>query len=112
MPPLAYKPPSHFSTIIPPWFFAEFICSHPFVANAMVTTTGEGSTTATAAKLQEVVTCKAMRDTEAKVDDKLSTMKWEMESVDDWLNKKIRLDSKPTFRSGATRNSIISLGQS
>jgi exonuclease VII small subunit len=38
---------------------------------------------------------RAVRDVEAKVDDKLSAMKREMESADD---RKMRLDSKPTFK--------------
>ena len=58
--------------------------------------TGESSAAATAAKLEEVL--KAVRDVEAKVDCKLLEMKREMEAVDDQLMKKMRLDSKPTFK--------------
>ena len=53
--------------------------------------TGEGSSMA--AKLEQ-----AVRDMESKVDDKLSAMKREMESADDRLVKKMRLDTKPTFK--------------
>jgi septation ring formation regulator EzrA len=56
--------------------------------------TDEG--TSMTAKLEEVL--RAIRDVEAKVDDKLSAMKREMESADDRLIKKMRLDSKPTFK--------------
>ena len=58
--------------------------------------TGESSAAATAAKLEEVL--KAVRDVDAKVDSKLSEMKREMEAADDRLVKKMRLDSKPTFK--------------
>ena len=54
------------------------------------------TTTSTADKLEEVL--KAMWDVKAKVDDNLSAMKREMESADDRLVKKIRLDSKLTFK--------------
>lgn len=60
----------------------------------MTTSTGEG--TSMAAKLEEVL--QAVRDVESKVDDKLSAMKREMESADDRLVKRMRLDTKPTFR--------------
>ena len=48
------------------------------------------------AKLEEVL--RAVRDVKSKVDDKLSAMKREMESADDRLVKKMRLDTKPTFK--------------
>ena len=57
--------------------------------------TGETSTVSTADKLEVL---RAVRDVEAKVDTKLSEMKREIEAADDWLVKKIRLDSKPTFK--------------
>ena len=60
----------------------------------MSTDAGEG--TSMAAKLEEVL--QAVRDVESKVDDKLSAMKREMESSDDRLVKRMRLDTKPTFR--------------
>ena len=60
----------------------------------MSTDAGEG--TSMAAKLEEVL--QAVRDVESKVDDKLSAMKQEMESSDDRLVKRMRLDTKPTFR--------------
>ena len=41
---------------------------------------------------------RAVQDVESKVDDKLSAMKREMESADVRLVKKIRLDTKPTFK--------------
>ena len=56
--------------------------------------TGEG--TSMTAKLEEVL--QAVWDVESKVDDKLSAMKREMESANDRLVKKMRLDSKPTFK--------------
>ena len=49
-----------------------------------------------ASKLEEVL--QAVRNVESKVDDKLSAMKREMESADDRLVKKIRLDNRPTFK--------------
>ena len=55
--------------------------------------TDKGSAASTAAKLEEVL--KAVWDAEAKVDNKFSEMKWEMESADDWLVKK---SCKPTFK--------------
>ena len=58
--------------------------------------TRESSAAATAAKLEEVL--KAVWDVDAKVNSKLSEMKREMEAVDDRLVKKMRLDSKPTFK--------------
>ena len=59
--------------------------------------TGEGnSTVSTVDKLEEVL--KAVRDVEAKVDSKLSEMKREIEAADDRLVKKMRLDSKPSFK--------------
>ena len=54
------------------------------------------TTVSAADKLEEVL--RAVRDVEAKADTKLSEMKREMEAVDDRLVKKIRLDSKPTFK--------------
>ena len=48
-----------------------------------------------ASKLEEVL--QAVRNVESKVDDKLSAMKREMESADDRLVKKMRLDNRPTF---------------
>ena len=45
--------------------------------------------------MEEVL--KAVWDVEAKVGDKLSAMKQEMESADDHLVKKICLNSNPTF---------------
>ena len=48
------------------------------------------------AKLEEVL--RAVRDVESKVDNKLSDMKREMESADDRLVKRMRLDTKPTFK--------------
>ena len=56
--------------------------------------TGEG--TSMAAKLEEVL--QAVRNIESKVDDKLSAMKREMESANDRLVKKMRLDNRPTFK--------------
>lgn len=58
--------------------------------------TGEG--TLMTAKLEEVL--HTVWDIESKVDDKLSAMKREMESTDDRLVKKMRLDTKPTFKKG------------
>ena len=55
--------------------------------------TGEG--TSMSAKLEEVLL--AICDVESKVDTKLSAMKREMESADDQLVKRMRLD-KPTFK--------------
>ena len=49
-----------------------------------------------ASKLEEVL--QAVRNVESKVDDKLSAMKREMESADDRLVKKMRLDNRPTFK--------------
>jgi hypothetical protein len=58
--------------------------------------TGEGGSTSTADKLEEVL--KAVSDVEAKVDSKLSEMKRETEASDDRVVKKMRLDTKPTFK--------------
>ena len=40
----------------------------------------------------------AVWNVKSKVDDKLSVMKREMESADDRLVKKMRLDNRPTFK--------------
>ena len=59
--------------------------------------TGEGNSTVfTADKLEEVL--RAVRNVEPKVDSKLSEMKQEIEAADDRLVKKMRLDSKPSFK--------------
>ena len=49
-----------------------------------------------ATKLEEVL--QAVQDVKLKVNDKLSAMKQEMESADDQLVKKMRLDTKLTFK--------------
>ena len=59
--------------------------------------TSEGSSTvSTVDKLEEVL--KAVHDIEAKVDSKLSEMKWEIEAADNRLVKKMCLDSKSSFK--------------
>ena len=62
----------------------------------LIMATGQGGSTSTADKLEEVL--KAVRDVEAKVDSKLSEMKREIEASDDRVVKKMRLDTKPTFK--------------
>ena len=48
------------------------------------------------AKLEEVL--HALHDVKSKVNDKLLSIKREMESADDCLVKRMRLDTKPTFK--------------
>ena len=73
--------------------FASF-SSYPSLLAVSNMSSGEG--TLMSAKFEEVL--RAVRDIKSKVDDKLSAMKREMESADDRLVKKIRLDTKPTFK--------------
>ena len=56
-----------------------------------VMSTDKSSAASTAAKLEEVL--KAVRDVETKVDNKLSEIKWEMESSGSWLHA----DACPVF---------------
>ena len=72
--------------------FASF-SSYPSLLAVSNMSTGEG--TSMSAKLEVL---RALRDVESKVDDKLSAMKREMESANDHLVKKMRLDTKPTFK--------------
>ena len=83
-------------------FSSSFASFFSYLSLLAVSNMSTGEGTSMSAKLEKVL--RAVRDIESKVDDKLLAVKREMKSADDRLVKKIRLDTKPTYKKRGHEN--------